>query len=152
MNSSKNEHTDKLEASEKRVTKLDERIRIFDSSLKERVESAVETVTNKPENAMDTGQHPPRILTNWAHGVSRAAVGGANQVKERMPREQTEVLNNVFFEQQEREKRKSNLIIFGLKISENTLASNLSDESVRVGEMFKINRYRRSFDLIGKKI
>ena len=54
-----------------------------------------------------------------------------------MPREQTEVLNNVFFEQQEREKRKSNLIIFGLKLSENTLASNLSDESVRVGELIK---------------
>ena len=94
MNSSINEHKDKLEASEKRVTELEERIRIFDSSLKERVESAVETVTNKPENAMDTGPHPPPILTNWAPVVSRAVVGGANQVKERMPREQTEVLNN----------------------------------------------------------
>ena len=100
MNSSINEHKDKLEASEKRVTELEEKIRIFDSSLKERVESAVVTVTNKPENAMDTGPHPPPILTNCAPVVSRALVGRANQVKERMLREQTEVLKNVFFEQQ----------------------------------------------------
>ena len=86
---------------------------------------------------MDTGRHPIPVLTNKAPVVSRALVGGTNQVKKHMLREQTEVLNNQFFEQQEREKRKRNLIIFGIKLSENYIASNLNDERLGVGELFK---------------
>jgi len=54
-------------------------------------------------------------VQGWAPVVARAIIGPKEKAVEKMPRDQTELLNNVFFEQEEREKRKSNILIFGLK-------------------------------------
>ena len=87
----------------KRVESLENKSPVQDVEMEEQSSTA----TNPPPSSVS-------IVDNWVTVVSRKTHNQNNEPLPKLSSNQSEILNSIFVEKDERERRKNNLLIFGV--------------------------------------